>query len=104
MPEGATAVVYNLLGTAVAEVAEPAADLAQLPAGIYLAKVSMDGNNTIIRFKKIINPLSCTPYPYSRECGVLFKKTDTPPTGGKRPAETTSGDSLILSRKTTYTY
>ena len=52
MPEGATAVVYNLLGTAVAEVAEPAADLAQLPAGIYLAKVSMDGNNTIIRFKK----------------------------------------------------
>lgn len=52
MPEGATAVVYNLLGTAVAEVAEPAADLAQLPAGIYLAKVSMDGNHTIIRFKK----------------------------------------------------
>lgn len=52
MPEGATAVVYNLLGTAVAEVAEPAADLAQLPAGIYLAKVSKDGNHTIIRFKK----------------------------------------------------
>ncbi|WP_273390513.1 LamG-like jellyroll fold domain-containing protein [Barnesiella viscericola] len=52
MPEGATAVVYNLLGTAVAEVAEPAADLAQLPAGIYLAKVSKEGNHTIIRFKK----------------------------------------------------
>ena len=52
MPEGATAVIYNLLGAAVAEVAEPAADLAQLPAGIYLAKVSMDGNYTIIRFKK----------------------------------------------------
>lgn len=52
MPEGATAVIYNLLGTAVAEVAEPAADLAQLPAGIYLAKVSKDGNHTIIRFKK----------------------------------------------------
>ena len=52
MPEGATAVIYNLLGTVVAEVAEPAANLAQLPAGIYLAKVSKDGNHTIIRFKK----------------------------------------------------
>ena len=52
MPEGATAVIYNLLGTVVAEVAEPAANLAQLPAGIYLAKVSKEGNHTIIRFKK----------------------------------------------------
>lgn len=52
MPEGATAVVYNLLGSAVAETAEPAADLSNLPTGIYLAKVSMGDNHKIIRFKK----------------------------------------------------
>ena len=52
MPEGATAVIYNLLGRVVAEVAEPVADLSNLPSGIYLAKVSIDGNHAIIRFKK----------------------------------------------------
>lgn len=52
MPEGATAVIYNLLGKVVAEVAEPVADLSNLPSGIYLAKVSIDGNHAIIRFKK----------------------------------------------------
>lgn len=52
MPQGATAVVYNLLGSAVAESAEPATDLSNLPAGIYLAKVSINGNHTIVRFKK----------------------------------------------------
>ena len=52
MPEGATAVIYNLLGSAVAETAEPAANLSNLPSGIYLAKVSIDGNHAIIRFKK----------------------------------------------------
>ena len=52
MPEGATAVIYNLLGSAVAETAEPAANLSNLPSGIYLAKISIDGNHSIIRFKK----------------------------------------------------
>ncbi len=52
MPQGATAVVYNLLGSAVAESAEPATNLSNLPAGIYLAKVSINGNHTIVRFKK----------------------------------------------------
>lgn len=50
--EAPTAVVYNLLGSAVAESAEPATDLSNLPAGIYLAKVSINGNHTIVRFKK----------------------------------------------------
>ena len=52
MPQGATAVVYNLLGTAVAEATEMTTNLENLPAGIYLAKVSMSENTTIIRFKK----------------------------------------------------
>lgn len=52
MPEGATAVIYNLLGSAVAETAEPAANLSNLPSGIYLAKVSVGDNHSIIRFKK----------------------------------------------------
>lgn len=52
MPEGATAVIYNLLGSAVAETAEPAANLSNLPSGIYLAKISIDGNHSIIRFRK----------------------------------------------------
>lgn len=52
MPQGATAVIYNLLGTAVAEATEMTTNLANLPAGIYLAKVSMGENTTIIRFKK----------------------------------------------------
>lgn len=51
MPQGATA-VYNLLGTAVAEATEMTTNLENLPAGIYLAKVSMGENTTIIRFKK----------------------------------------------------
>ena len=54
MPQGATAVIYNLLGTAVAEATEMTTNLENLPAGIYLAKVSMGENTTIIRFKKII--------------------------------------------------
>lgn len=54
MPQGATAVIYNLLGTAVAEATEITTNLENLPAGIYLAKVSMGENTTIIRFKKII--------------------------------------------------
>lgn len=41
MPQGATAVIYNLLGTAVAEATEMTTNLENLPAGIYLAKVSM---------------------------------------------------------------
>lgn len=52
MPQGATAVIYNLLGTAVAEATEITTNLENLPAGIYLAKVSMGENTTIIRFKK----------------------------------------------------
>lgn len=52
MPQGATAVIYNLLGTAVAEATEMTTNLENLPAGIYLAKVSMSENTTIIRFKK----------------------------------------------------
>ena len=52
MPQGATAVIYNLLGTAVAEATEMTTNLDNLPAGIYLAKVSMGENTTIIRFKK----------------------------------------------------
>ena len=52
MPQGATAVIYNLLGTAVAEATEMTTNLENLPAGIYLAKVSMGENSTIIRFKK----------------------------------------------------
>ena len=52
MPQGATAVIYNLLGTAVAEGTEMTTNLENLPAGIYLAKVSMGENTTIIRFKK----------------------------------------------------
>lgn len=52
MPQGATAVIYNLLGTAVAEATEMTTNLENLPAGIYLAKVSMGENTTIIRFKK----------------------------------------------------
>ena len=52
MPQGATAVIYNLLGTAVAEATEMPTNLENLPAGIYLAKVSMGENTTIIRFKK----------------------------------------------------
>lgn len=52
MPEGATASIYSLLGSVVAETAEPATDLSNLPAGIYLAKVSINGNHTIVRFKK----------------------------------------------------
>lgn len=51
MPQGATAVIY-LLGTAVAEATEMTTNLENLPAGIYLAKVSMGENTTIIRFKK----------------------------------------------------
>lgn len=54
MSQGATAVIYNLLGTAVAEATEITTNLENLPAGIYLAKVSMGENTTIIRFKKII--------------------------------------------------
>ena len=50
MPQGATAVIYNLLGTA--EATEITTNLENLPAGIYLAKVSMGENTTIIRFKK----------------------------------------------------
>lgn len=56
MPQGATAVIYNLLGTAVAEATEMTTNLENLPAGIYLAK-GFDGrkhNNhslqKIIRF------------------------------------------------------
>ena len=52
MPQGATAVIYNLLGPAVAEATEMTTNLENLPAGIYLAKVSMGENTTIIRFKK----------------------------------------------------
>lgn len=52
MPQGATAVIYNLLETAVAEATEMTTNLENLPAGIYLAKVSMGENTTIIRFKK----------------------------------------------------
>ena len=52
MSQGATAVIYNLLGTAVAEATEMTNNLENLPAGIYLAKVSMGENTTIIRFKK----------------------------------------------------
>ena len=52
MPQGATAVIYNLLGTAVAEATEMTTNLENLPAGIYLAKVSMGDNTTIIRFNK----------------------------------------------------
>lgn len=52
MPEGASASIYSLLGSVVAETAEPATDLSNLPAGIYLAKVSINGNHTIVRFKK----------------------------------------------------
>ena len=52
MPQGATTVIYNLLGTAVAEATEMTTNLENLPAGIYLAKVSMGENTTIIRFKK----------------------------------------------------
>ena len=52
MPQGATAVIYNLWGTAVAEATEMTTNLENLPAGIYLAKVSMGENTTIIRFKK----------------------------------------------------
>lgn len=52
MPQGATAVIYNLLGTAVAEATEMTTNLENLPAGIYLAKVSMGENTTIIRSKK----------------------------------------------------
>lgn len=52
MPQGATAVIYNLLGTAVAEATEMTTNLENLPTGIYLAKVSMGENTTIIRFKK----------------------------------------------------
>lgn len=48
MPQGATAVIYNL----VAEATEMTTNLENLPAGIYLAKVSMGENTTIIRFKK----------------------------------------------------
>ena len=50
MSQGATAVIYNLLGTAVAEATEITTNLENLPAG--LAKVSMGENTTIIRFKK----------------------------------------------------
>ena len=52
MPQGATAVIYNLLGTAVAEATEMTTNLENLPAGIYMAKVSMGENTTIISFKK----------------------------------------------------
>ena len=52
MLQGATAVIYNLLGTAVSEATEMTTNLENLPAGIYLAKVSMGENTTIIRFKK----------------------------------------------------
>lgn len=52
MSQGATAVIYNLLGTAVTEATEITTNLENLPAGIYLAKVSMGENTTIIRFKK----------------------------------------------------
>lgn len=52
MPQGATAVIYNLLGTAVAEATEMTTNLENLPVGIYLDKVSMGENTTIIRFKK----------------------------------------------------
>lgn len=51
MPQGATAVIYNLLGTAVAEATEMTTNLENLPAGIYLAKVSMGENTTIIPSK-----------------------------------------------------
>lgn len=54
MPQGATAVIYNLLGTAVAEATEMTTNLENLPAGIYLAKVSM-GENTTGDFYKL-NP------------------------------------------------
>lgn len=55
MPQGATAVIYNLLGTAVAEATEMTTNLENLPAGIYLAKVSMGENTTIIHsLQKII--------------------------------------------------
>lgn len=54
MPQGATAVIYNLLGTAVAEATEMTTNLENLPAGIYLAKVSMGENTTIIPLQKII--------------------------------------------------
>lgn len=53
MPQGATAVIYNLLGTAVAEATEMTTNLENLPAGIYLAKVSMGENTTIICFINI---------------------------------------------------
>ena len=53
MPQGATAVIYNLLGTAVAEATEMTTNLENLPAGIYLAKVSMGENNTFSDEKHI---------------------------------------------------
>ena len=76
MSQGATAVIYNLLGTAVAEATEMTTNLENLPAGIYLDKVSMGENTTIIRFKKELGCHGHTPYPpASCECGVFSKNT-----------------------------
>ena len=54
MPQGATAVIYNLLGTAVAEATEMTTNLENLPAGIYLAKVSDGRKHNNHSLQKII--------------------------------------------------
>lgn len=54
MSQGATAVIYNLLGTAVAEATEMTTNLENLPAGIYLAKVSMGEKHNNHSLQKII--------------------------------------------------
>ena len=50
---GATAIIYNMLGTEVGRTSETVTDLNSLPTGIYVAKITLDGNQSIIRFKKL---------------------------------------------------
>ena len=49
----ATAIIYNMLGTEVGRTSETVTDLNSLPTGIYVAKITLDGNQSIIRFKKL---------------------------------------------------
>lgn len=50
---GATAIIYNMLGSEVGRTTETVTDLNSLSTGIYVAKITLNGNQSIIRFKKL---------------------------------------------------
>ena len=60
MPQGATAVIYNLLGTAGAQATEMTTKLANIPSGLFLAKVFDGQKHKNHPLKKIIG-FPCPP-------------------------------------------